>query len=312
MTVGDSTVDYDVVVIGSGFGGSVTALRLVEKGYRVGVLEAGRRFSDDEFAENSWHLRKYLWAPKLGCFGIQRMTLLKNTFLTSGAGVGGGSLTYANTLYEPPAAFFKDTQWGHLTDWQSELAPHYDQAKRMLGVQTNPLHTAADDARFGRWTDISAEASLNGTNSILRMHSMAIARDLNAACVDVLETAASTPVTYATSAEFMVKRSIAVICDRTACDPSALVLVVNPTDAPAFTETTPTNGATTTLHADQTRAIVRDHYGQIAKTGGSCAPGCCGWTPPGRCASAPRAGMSWRPWAAAPGRWRWPATAASR
>ncbi len=98
-------------------------------------------------------------------------------------------------------------------------------------------------ARFGRWTDISAEASLNGTNSILRMHSMAIARDLNAACVDVLETAASTPVTYATSAEFMVKRSIAVICDRTACDPSALVLVVNPTDAPAFTETTPTNGA---------------------------------------------------------------------
>lgn len=98
-------------------------------------------------------------------------------------------------------------------------------------------------ARFGRWTDISAEASLNGTNSIIRMHAMAVARDLNAACVDALETAAGTAVTYATSAEFMVKRSIAVICDRTACDPSALMLIVNPADAPAFADTTPTNGA---------------------------------------------------------------------
>ncbi|WP_433677767.1 FAD-dependent oxidoreductase [Nocardia sp. CA-119907] len=135
---------YDVLVIGSGFGGSVTALRLTEKGYRVGVLETGRRFADDEFAENSWHLREYLWAPKLGCFGIQRMTLLNDTFIMSGSGVGGGSLVYANTLYEAPDSFYGDKQWGHITDWKAELAPHYDQAKRMLGVTTNPATTPAD------------------------------------------------------------------------------------------------------------------------------------------------------------------------
>ncbi|WP_410650823.1 GMC oxidoreductase [Amycolatopsis sp. cmx-4-54] len=137
-------MNYDVLVIGSGFGGSVTALRLTEKGYRVGVLETGRRFADHEFAKTSWRLRKYLWAPKLGCYGIQRLTLLKNTFVLSGAGVGGGSLVYANTLYEPPDTFYEDPQWAHITDWKAELAPHYDQAKRMLGVVENPLVTPAD------------------------------------------------------------------------------------------------------------------------------------------------------------------------
>ncbi|MDT7723508.1 MAG: cholesterol oxidase [Actinomycetota bacterium] len=136
--------DYDVLVIGSGFGGSVTALRLTEKGYNVGVLETGRRFADNEFAKTSWRLRKYLWAPKLGCYGIQRLTMLKNTFIVSGSGVGGGSLVYANTLYEPPDAFYDDPQWSHITDWKAELAPHYDQAKRMLGVVENPATTAAD------------------------------------------------------------------------------------------------------------------------------------------------------------------------
>ncbi len=136
--------DYDVLVIGSGFGGSVTALRLTEKGYKVGVLESGRRFADHEFAKNSWHVREWLWAPKLGCFGIQRMTLLHDTLIASGSGVGGGSLVYGNTLYEPPDAFYRDKQWAHITDWKSELAPHYDQAKRMLGVTSNPTTSPAD------------------------------------------------------------------------------------------------------------------------------------------------------------------------
>ncbi|WP_024794931.1 GMC oxidoreductase [Tomitella biformata] len=137
--------DYDVLVIGSGFGGSVSALRLTEKGYRVGVFESGRRFADKEFAKNSWHARQFLWAPKLGCYGIQRLNLLKDTFIMSGAGVGGGSLVYANTLYEPPEVFYQDPQWAHITDWRAELAPHYDQAKRMLGVTANPMTTPTDE-----------------------------------------------------------------------------------------------------------------------------------------------------------------------
>ena len=136
--------DYDVAIIGSGFGGSVSALRLTEKGYKVGVLEAGRRFADHEFAKTSWRLREFLWAPKLGCYGIQRIHLLRNVMILGGAGVGGGSLNYANTLYVPPDPFFNDEQWSHITDWRSELMPHYDQAQRMLGVVKNPTFTDAD------------------------------------------------------------------------------------------------------------------------------------------------------------------------
>jgi cholesterol oxidase len=136
--------DYDVLIIGSGFGGSVSALRLTEKGYRVGVLEAGRRFADAEFAKTSWNLRKFLWAPRLGMYGIQRIHLLRNVMILAGAGVGGGSLNYANTLYVPPEPFFADQQWAHITDWRAELMPHYDQAQRMLGVVTNPTFTDAD------------------------------------------------------------------------------------------------------------------------------------------------------------------------
>ncbi|GGR84520.1 cholesterol oxidase [Micromonospora fulviviridis] len=145
---------YDVVVIGSGFGGSVTALRLAEKGYTVGVLEAGRRFADDEFPRTSWRARRFLWAPKLGCYGLQRITLLRSAdrktgggvLVLAGAGVGGGSLVYANTLYEPLDAFYADPQWRDITDWRDELARHYDQAKRMLGVTTYPIDTGADRA----------------------------------------------------------------------------------------------------------------------------------------------------------------------
>jgi cholesterol oxidase len=136
--------DYDVLIIGSGFGGSVSALRLTEKGYRVGVLEAGRRFNDEDFAKTSWNLRKFLWAPKLGMYGIQRIHLLRNVMILAGAGVGGGSLNYANTLYVPPEPFFSDPQWKNITDWRAELMPHYDQAQRMLGVVTNPTFTDAD------------------------------------------------------------------------------------------------------------------------------------------------------------------------
>jgi cholesterol oxidase len=136
--------DYDVVVVGSGFGGSVAALRLTEKGYRVAVLEAGRRFAPHELPRNSWDIRSYLWAPALGLYGIQRIHVLGKVLVLAGAGVGGGSLNYANTLYVPPAAFFQDRQWGHITDWQQELAPYYDQAQRMLGVRTNPTLTASD------------------------------------------------------------------------------------------------------------------------------------------------------------------------
>ncbi|GLW94763.1 GMC family oxidoreductase [Actinokineospora globicatena] len=137
--------DYDVVVVGSGFGGSVAALRLTEKGYRVAVVEAGRRFADDEFAKTSWDVRNYLWAPQLGCYGIQRIHLLKDVLVLAGAGVGGGSLVYANTHYRPLKPFYQDRQWAHITDWESELAPHYDQATRMLGVVTNPTVTPSDE-----------------------------------------------------------------------------------------------------------------------------------------------------------------------
>lgn len=136
--------DYDVLVVGSGFGGSVSALRLTEKGYRVGVLEAGRRFTRETLPKNSWDLKNYLWAPALGLYGIQRIHLLGKVMVLAGAGVGGGSLNYANTLYVPPKPFFDDPQWKDITDWRAELKPYYDQAQRMLGVRLNPTMTPSD------------------------------------------------------------------------------------------------------------------------------------------------------------------------
>ena len=140
------STDFDVVVIGSGFGGSVAALRLTEKGYKVAVLEAGRRFSDKDFPKTSWRLNRFLFMPRLGLRGIQRIHVLPDVLVLAGAGVGGGSLVYANTLYKPPTSYFEDKQWKHITDWDSELSPWYDQASRMLGVAQNPYLSPSDKA----------------------------------------------------------------------------------------------------------------------------------------------------------------------
>ncbi len=137
--------DFDWLVIGSGFGGSVSALRLAEKGYRVGVLECGRRYRDQDFAKSAWNLRRYFWMPRLGLRGIFRMTAFKDAFIVSGSGVGGGSLGYANTLYRARPAFFSDPQWDDLADWERELGPHYEVAERMLGVTTYADQGPADE-----------------------------------------------------------------------------------------------------------------------------------------------------------------------
>ena len=136
--------DFDWLVIGSGFGGSVSALRLSEKGYSVGVLECGRRFADDEFPKSTGDLRRYFWRPKLGLKGIFRLTTFKDVTVVSGCGVGGGSLGYANTLYVPPKPFFEDRQWAGIQDWEQALAPHYTEAQRMLGVTMNEHDDPAD------------------------------------------------------------------------------------------------------------------------------------------------------------------------
>jgi len=141
-----SEFDYDVAIIGSGFGGSVAALRLTEKGYKVLVIEAGSRYRDEDFAKTSFNLKKFLYFPKLGLKGIQRIDLLRNVMVMSGAGVGGGSLVYANTLYRPPAEFYSTGSWVGITDWQKVLEPYYDQAERMLGVEVNPFFSPSDAA----------------------------------------------------------------------------------------------------------------------------------------------------------------------
>lgn len=138
--------NYDYIIIGSGFGGSVSALRLAEKGYKVLVIESGRRYRPQDFPKTNWNLRKWLWAPRLFCYGIQKIHMLKNVLILAGTGLGGGSLVYANTLLVPPDPFFEDPDWSNLEkDWKKELAPFYEKAKEMLGVTTNSHLSAPDD-----------------------------------------------------------------------------------------------------------------------------------------------------------------------
>jgi cholesterol oxidase len=148
----DRQFDTDWLVIGSGFGGSVSALRLAEKGHRVLVLERGEHFDDDDMPSSSWDLRRYFYAPRLGMRGIFKMTFFRDVTIMSGAGVGGGSLTYAMTLYVPPKAFFEDRQWAALADWQTELGPHYETAQRMLGV-TDVVADDPADQLLKRYAD---------------------------------------------------------------------------------------------------------------------------------------------------------------
>src|SRR2546427_187547 len=142
----EAATEYDWLVVGSGFGGSVSALRLAEKGYRVAVLECGRRFADEDFAETTWQMSRYYWMPKLGLKGILRLSLFRDIFIASGCGVGGGSLGYANTLYQPKpeSMFYRDPQWAGMADWYETLAPHYREAERMLGVTTYEGEGPAD------------------------------------------------------------------------------------------------------------------------------------------------------------------------
>jgi len=144
MAVASGDFDFDFLIVGSGFGGSVSALRLSEKGYNVGVLERGKRWRTEDFPKTNWNVRKYLWAPLLRCFGIQAITVLSDVMVLHGTGVGGGSLVYANTLLVPPDEVFDDPRWRELGDWKQLLAEHYATARRMLGVVTAHCQTETD------------------------------------------------------------------------------------------------------------------------------------------------------------------------
>ena len=154
----DHETSYDFIIIGSGFGGSVSAMRLAEKGYRVLVLERGRRYLDQDFPRSNWDLRNYLWLPVLRCFGLLQLSLLPDALVMHWSGVGGGSLGYANVLVEPDDSAFEVPAWRELGDWKEILAPHYAEAKRMLGRTSavnlseadRLLHAVADE--MGRGT----------------------------------------------------------------------------------------------------------------------------------------------------------------
>ncbi len=155
---------FDFVIVGSGFGGSVSAMRLARKGYSVAVIETGKRWKASEFAKTNWNVRRYLWAPLIRCFGPQRITLVDKLMVLRGTGVGGGSLIYANTLMKPQSAIFKDSAWPKGLDWERELDEHYSEAKRMLGVTPNPKLFDAEIALKKLGKRMGVEDSFHATD----------------------------------------------------------------------------------------------------------------------------------------------------
>lgn len=157
-------MDYDYIIIGSGFGGSVSALRLSEKGYKVLVIEKGKWREGKDFAKTNWDFKRWLWIPFLKFYGIMKITITRHITVVSGVGVGGGSLVYANTLPVPKTAFFSTGSWSKLRDWEKELKPHYDTALQMLGAQKNPILFDGDKALLEVAKDIGKESKFAPTN----------------------------------------------------------------------------------------------------------------------------------------------------
>ncbi len=154
---------YDFVIIGSGFGGSVSALRLAEKGYKVLVLERGKRFNAEDFPRTNWNIFKYLWLPGARCFGFQGLQFFKDLWVLNGSGVGGGSLVYASTHIIPPKTFFEGEEWRDLADWEAELAPFYELANRMLGTAENPSLWSADQHLYEIAQELGKEDTFKPT-----------------------------------------------------------------------------------------------------------------------------------------------------
>ncbi|MCG8352066.1 MAG: GMC family oxidoreductase [Chloroflexales bacterium] len=163
MAISTSDQTFDYVVIGSGFGGSVSAMRLTEKGYRVLVLERGKRYHDKDFARTTWSIWKYLWLPVARCFGILQISPFRDVLVLHGSGVGGGSLGYANVLMQPSDELFAAPAWHHLADWKSILLPHYETARRMLGVTPNPRQAPADIVLHQIATELNQEHTFKPT-----------------------------------------------------------------------------------------------------------------------------------------------------
>ncbi len=164
MAAQPSTDTFDYVIVGSGFGGSVSAMRLTEKGYTVLVVERGKYYRDQDFARSNWILWKYLWAPTLRCFGILQISAFRNVLVLHGSGVGGGSLGYANVLMEPDETLFAAPAWRHLADWKTVLRPHYDTARGMLGVNPNPCLWPADNVLKEIAAELGTESTFRPTD----------------------------------------------------------------------------------------------------------------------------------------------------